>query len=344
MMGAPVAYGPMNISIKSNSYIISAGALLAALGLTLTPGPAHAQPAAPYPSRPLRLVVPFYPCGSPDLQGRLLAEKLRVRLGQPVVVDNRAGANGSIGVGIVARAPADGYTLLISPVGPWVVNAYLYKLPYDLRHDLAPVIQVSTVPAILAVHPGVAAQSVKDLIALARQKPGELNYTSTGIGGFGHMSAALFCVMTGVSMTHVPHKSVAAALTDLAGGHVQVSFNVSSTTLPHVKSGRVRALAVTSATRSAYLPDIPAVAETVPGYENQTWNGVGVPARTPPSAVERLNREIAAILQSTEMKDAARVEAYTIVGGTAARFGAYLKSEHDKFAKLVKDAGVKGPE
>ncbi len=304
---------------------------------------AHAQTEGGYPSRPIRLVVPFFPGGSPDLQGRLLAEKLRVRLNQSVVVDNRPGANGTIGMGIVARAPADGHTLIISPVGPWVVNAYLYKLNYDLRNDLAPVIQVSSIPAILAVHPSVAAQSVKELIALARQKPGELNYTSTGIGGFGHMSAALFCVMSGISMTHVPHKSVAAALTDLAGGHVQVSFNVSSTTLPHVKSGRVRALATTGKTRSEHLPDLPAVAEFVPGYENQTWNGVGVPARTPAAIIERLSREINAILQTPEMKDAARVEAYTIVGGTAAQFGAHLRGEHAKFAKLVKEAGIKTP-
>ncbi len=323
----------MKYCLKTNTYIVFSGAVLAASG-------ACAQPMAPYPSRPIRLVVPFFPGGSPDLQGRLLAEKLRVRLNQSVVVDNRPGANGTIGMGIVARAPADGHTLIISPVGPWVVNAYLYKLNYDLKNDLSPVIQVSSIPAILAVHPSVPAQSVKELIALARQKPGELNYTSTGIGGFGHMSAVLFCVMTGVTMTHVPHKSVAAALTDLAGGHVQVSFNVSSTTLPHVKSGRVRALATTAKTRSEHLPDLPAVAEFVPGYENQTWNGIGVPARTPAAIIERLNREISAILQTQEMKDAARVEAYTIVGGTPAQFGAYLRSEHVKFARLVKDAGI----
>lgn len=305
---------------------------------------AHAQTGAPYPSRPLRIIVPYLTGGTPDLQGRALAEHLRTRLGQPVVIDNRPGANGSIGVGIVARAPADGYTLLIAPVGPWVVNAYLYKLPYDLRTDLAPVIHVSSVPAILAVYPGVPVHSVKDLIALARQKPGELNYASAGIGGFGHTSGAMFCVMTGVTMTHVPHKGAVGLLTDLAGGHVQVSFNVSSSTLPFIKSGRVRALATTGKTRFEHLPDLPTVAETVPGYENLTWNGVGAPARTPPAVIERLNSEIAAILKTPQMKETARVEAYSIVGGTAAQFGEYLRSEHVKFAKLIKETGIKPAE
>ena len=327
----------MKNCLKSNTYIISAFALLAL-------NHAHAQTATPYPTRPIRLIVPYFTGGTPDLQGRALAEHLRARLGQPIVIDNRPGANGSIGVGLVARAPADGYTLLIAPVGPWVVNAYLYKLPYDLRNDLAPVIHVSTVPAILAVHPGVAAHSVKELIALARQKPGELNYASAGIGGFGHTSGALFCLMTGVSMTHVPHKGAVGVLTDLAGGHVQVSFNVSSSTLPFVKSGRVRALATTGKTRFEHLPDLPTIAETVPGYENQTWNGVGVPARTPPAVIERLNRELAAILQTPEMKETARIEAYSIVGGTPAQFAEHLRNEHAKFAKLVKDAGIKSAE
>lgn len=322
---------------KTNSYVISASMLLLA-------GGASAQTTAQYPQRPLRLVVPYLTGGSPDLQGRALAEQLRTRLGQPVVVDNRPGASGSIGVGIVARAPADGYTLIIAPVGPWVVNAYLFKLPYDLRNDLAPVIQVSSVPAILAVHPGVAANSVTDLIAVARQKPDELFYASSGIGGFGHISGALFCLMTGVRMTHVPHKGAMGVLTDLAGGHVQVSFNVSSTTLPFVKSGRVRALATSGKTRFEHLPDLPTIAETVPGYENQTWNAVGAPARTPAAIVERLNREIGAILQTPGMKETARLEAYSIVGGSPAQFAAYLNAEHVKFARLVKDVGIKGAE
>ena len=324
----------MKNSLKANSYVFL-------LSVALLTGAAQQTAAQPYPQRPLRLIVPYFTGGTPDLQGRALAEHLRVRLAQPVVVDNRPGANGSIGVGLVARAPADGHTLLIAPVGPWVVNAYLYKLPYDLRNDIAPVIQVSSVPAILAVHPGVPAHSVKDLIAVAKQKPGELFYASAGIGGFGHTSGALFCVMTGVNMTHVPHKGAVGLLTDLAGGHVQVSFNVSSSTLPFVKSGRVRALATTGKTRFEHLPDLPTVAETVPGYENLTWNGVGVPARTPTAVIERLNRELAASLQTAKMKETARLEAYTIIGGTPAQFADHLKAEHAKYARLVKDAGLK---
>jgi len=285
----------MKFLFKTYTYVISAFVSLALHG-------AHAQTSVPYPTRALRLVVPYFTGGTPDLQGRALAEHLRTRLGQSVVVDNRPGANGSIGVGIVARAPADGHTLLIAPVGPWVVNAYLYKLPYDLRNDIAPVIQVSSVPAILAVHPSVPANSVKELIAVARQKPGELNYASAGIGGFGHTSGVLFCIMTGVTMTHVPHKGAVGVLTDLAGGHVQVSFNVSSSTLPFVKSGRVRALATTGKKRFEHLPDLPTVAETVPGYENQTWNGVGVPARTPPAVIEKINAEVQRIAATPEVQ------------------------------------------
>lgn len=323
--------------LKSISYVTTA-LLLPMLAS------ASACAAESYPARPIRLVVPYFPGGTPDLQGRSLAEQLRVRLGQPIVIDNRPGANGSIGVGIVARAPADGHTLLIAPVGPWVVNAYLYKLPYDLRNDLTPVIHVSSVPAILAVSLNVPAHSVKELIALARQKPGELNYASAGIGGFGHTSGALFCVMTGVNMTHVPHKGAVGVLTDLAGGHVQVSFNVSSSTLPFVKSGKVRALAVTSKTRSEFLPDLPTVAETVPGYENLTWNGIGAPARTPSAVIARLNREIGAILKSPEMTEAARVQAYSLAGGTPAQFAEHLRAEHAKFEKLLKEAGIKRAE
>lgn len=306
---------------------------------------AHAQkPAGPgaYPSKPIRFVVPYLPGGTPDIQGRRLAEKLRDRLGQPIVIDNRPGANASIGMGIVARAPADGYTIVIAPVGPWAVNPHLYKLPYDTLTDFAPIIHATSTPGLLVVHPAVPVRTVKELIALAQQKPGDLNYGSTGVGGFGHVSGELFAAMAKIKMTHVPYKGIAAALTEVIGGHIQVLFNVASPTIPQVQSGRVRALATTGATRMEALPDVPTVAEAgVPGYENSTWNGIAAPARTPRTVIERLNREIADILQMPDVRDAARAEGSAIIGGPPERFRDYLKLEFAKYGKLVKEAGIK---
>ncbi|OGA49866.1 MAG: hypothetical protein A3F74_15680 [Betaproteobacteria bacterium RIFCSPLOWO2_12_FULL_62_58] len=316
--------------------------VLAATGVsTGAAAPAISKDPA-YPTKPIRFVVPYFPGGTPDIQGRRLAEKLRDRLGQPIVIDNRPGANASIGMGIVARAPADGYTIIIAPVGPWAVNPHLYKLPYDVLKDFAPIIHVTTTPGVLVVHPSVPVKTVKELIALARQKPGELNYGSTGVGGFGHMCGELFTMMTNVKMTHVPHKSIAAALSDVIGGHLQVLFNVASPTIPQIRSGKVRALGTTGATRLDALPDVPTIAEAgVPGYENTTWNAIAAPARTPRAIIERLNKELNTIVQLPDIKEAARAEGSTIVGGAPEQFRDYLKSEYAKFGKLVKEAGIK---
>ena len=296
-----------------------------------------------YPSRPLRLVVPYFTGGTPDIQGRRYAEKLRERLGQPVVVDNRPGANASIGLGIVARAPADGHTIIIAPVGPYAVNPHLYKLPYDVLTDFAPIIHATSMPGLVVVNPAVPAKTVKELIALAKQKPGELNYGSTGVGGFGHMSGALFASMTGVQVTHVPYKSITAALTEVVGGHIPLLFNVVAPTLGMVQAGRVRALATTGARRIEVLPEVPTVAEAgVPGYENSSWIGLSVPAKTPAAVIMRLNRELNEILSSPEEREFSRVEGSSIVGGPPERFRDYLKREHAKYGKLVRDAGIKG--
>jgi len=296
-----------------------------------------------YPSKPIRFVVPYFPGGTPDIQGRRLAEKLRDRIGQPVIVDNRPGANASIGLGIVARAPADGYTIVIAPVGPYAVNPHLYKLPYDVMTDFAPIIHATSTPGLLVVNPGVAAKTVKELVALAKQKPDELNYGSTGVGGFGHMSGALFAAMTGIRITHVPYKSITNALTEVVGGHIPMLFNVASPTIPMVQTGRVRALATTGAARMEALPEVPTIAESgVAGYENSTWNGISAPANTPPAVVLRLNREFNEILKLADVKEAARVEGSTIVGGSPAQFRDYLKRESAKYGKLVRDAGIKG--
>ena len=306
---------------------------------------ALAQPAAKqadYPAKPIRFVVPYNPGGTPDIQGRMFGEKLRQRLGQPIVIENRPGANASIGMGLVARAPADGYTLVIAPVGPWTVNPHLYDLPYDVLKDFAPIIHATASPAILAVHPSIPARSVKELIALARQKPGELDYGSAGIGGFGHISGELFAQMAMVKMTHVPFKGAVAAVTDLVAGRVPVSFNVAAVTLPHINTGRVRALAVTGTTRLAVLPELPPIAEAgLPGYENTTWIGIGAPARTPPAIVERLNREIEAILQMPDIRETLQSQGTIVTGGSPARFSEYLKLEYAKYAQLIKVAGIK---
>src|SRR5688572_23294189 len=278
---------------------------------------AEAHAAQAYPTKPIRLVVSFPAGGTPDLQARMVTDKLAPRLGQQVVIDNRGGANGIVAMEIVARAPADGYTLIITTVGTWSVHPFLYKLSYDVLKDFAPVVHIATTPGVLAVHPSVPANSVKDLIALAAQSPGKLNYGSSGVGGFGHMSGELFGVMTKVRMTHVSYKGLAQALTDLVGGHIQVSFNSALPTMPHVHSGKVRALATTGAKRMAILPDLPTIAESgIPGYENSTWTAIGAPARTPRPLIQRLNQEINAVLRMRDVQDRFAVGGSTVTGGT----------------------------
>ena len=310
-----------------------------ALAMACIWGTGHAQT---YPVKPIRLVVPFPPGGTPDLQGRMLTEKVASRLGQQIVIDNRGGANGIIGMEVVARSPADGYTMIIATVGNFSVHPHLYKLPYDLLKDFAPVIHVATTPGAVVVHPSVPAKSIKELIALARARPGELNYGSAGIGGFGHMCTALFNVMTKTKMTHVSYKGLAGALTDLIAGNIQVSMNSALPTLPHIKSGRVRGLATTGSKRLDILSELPTVAEAgVPGYENSTWSAIAVPARTPQPIIERLNREFAAVLALPDTRERFTAAGSTITGGTPEQFLEYWKSELAKYGKLIRDAGIK---
>ena len=304
--------------------------------------PGDGWAAEAYPTKPIRLVVSFPPGGTPDLQARMITEKLAPRFGQQIVIDNRGGANGIVAMEIVARAPPDGYTLIITTVGTWSVHPFLYKLPYDVLKDFAPVVHIATTPGVLAVHPSVQAHSVKDLIALAAQSPGKLNFGSAGVGGFGHMSGELFGVMTKVRMTHVSYKGLAQALTDLVGGHIQVSFNSALPTMPHIHSGKVRALATTGAKRMAILPELPTIAESgVAGYENSTWTAIGAPARTPQPTLQRLNQEVNTVLQMRDVQDRFAAGASTVTGGSPEQFHDLLKSELAKFGKLVKEAGIK---
>jgi tripartite-type tricarboxylate transporter receptor subunit TctC len=314
---------------------------LTAFAMPLTAAAQSAKEPA-YPSRPIRLVVPFPPGGTPDVQSRMLAEKLAPRLGQPVVIDNRGGAGGVLGMEIVARALADGYTIVNATVGSWAVTPHLYKLPYDVTRDFTPIIQVATTPGVLVVHPSVAAKTVKELIAAAREKPGQLNYASGGTGGFSHMSGELFNYMAKVKITGIPYKGAAPAMNDLIGGQVHVMFNTAITTLPHVKAGRLRALAVTSAKRLATMPELPTISESgVPGYENSSWTGVGAPARTPRAIVDRLNKELMAVIQMPDIQERHSNAGSVITGGTPEQFRDYLKTEYAKFGKLVKEAGIK---
>lgn len=318
--------------------------IVAALASVLCFACAHAQSNKPgeYPTKPVRLVVPFTPGGPTDIQARLIAEKLSQRLRQQVIVDNRGGANGNIGMDIVAHEQPDGYTLVIATVGTWAVNPHLYKLPFDVLKDFAPITQVSTSPGVLIVHPSVQATNVKELIALANAKPGELNYGSSGVGGFGHISGELFCYLTKTKMTHIPYKSSAPSLTDLVSGQIQVLFNNMISTVPHVKAGRVRALATTGAKRSPALPDLPTIAEAgVRGYENSSWSAMAAPGGTPKALVTRLHDEIVAILKLPDVAQKHAEVGAEIVASTPEQFHAYLKTEVAKFGKLVKATGIK---
>jgi tripartite-type tricarboxylate transporter receptor subunit TctC len=316
-------------------FVFLIGGCIGASAQTISKDPA-------YPTRPIRFVVPFPPGGTTEIQGRRLADKLWQRLGQAVVIDNRAGANGSIGMRIVAEAPADGYTIILANVGNGAVHPHLYKLDYDVLKDFAPIIQVATSPGVLVVHLSVPAKNVDELVALAKRKPGELTYGSNGIGGFSHLAGELFAAMNHIKITHVPYKGAAPVLTDLIGGQIQMSFNSVVPTIPYIKSGRVRALAATGSARIELLPDLPTVAEAgIPGYEASTWSAMAAPARTPQPIIERLNKEVAVILRTPEMKESARAEGSTIDGGTPEQFRRFLQSEVAKFGKLVKEAGIR---
>ena len=320
----------------------AAGVCLLPSAFILGCGLAASASAQPYPSKPIRLVITFAPGGTTDIQARMLTDKLVPRLGQQILLDHRGGAGGNIGMEVVARAPADGYTLVITTVGTWAVNPHLYKLPFDVQKDFAPVIHIATTPGVLVVHPSVPVKTVKELIVLARKRPGEITYGSAGVGSFTHISGELFCVMTGTKMTHVPYKGSGPVTTDLIGGHLQLSFSSAVPAMPQIQAGRLRPLATTGSARLAVLPDLPTVAEAgVPGYESTTWTAVGAPARTPPPVIERLNREINAVLKLPETHERAAAMGSVITGGTPEWFRDTLASELAKYGKLVKQAGIR---
>ena len=297
---------------------------------------------AAYPTKPVRLVVPFPAGGTTDLLARAAAQKLSEAWGQQMIVDNRPGAAGNIGAELVAKSTPDGYTLLMGTVGTHAINASLYaKMPYDHVKDFTPVILVAGVPNVLVVNPQLPVNTVPELIAYAKANPGKLNFASSGSGTSIHLSGELFKTMTGVLMTHVPYKGSAPALTDLIGGQVQLMFDNLPSSLAFIKAGKLRAIAVTGTTRAPALPDVPTVADTVPGFEASSWFGILAPAGTPRDIVMKINGETAKWLASPDAKEKLAAQGANVAGGTPEDFAKHIQAETAKWAKVVKESGAK---
>lgn len=303
---------------------------------------AFSASAQQYPSKPIRIIVPQSAGGSTDLVARPLAQQLAQTLGTSVVVENRPGAGSVIGTDLVAKAAPDGYTLL-AVAASVTMSPSLYKLPFDPLRDLAPISQLTSLPNILVVHPSMPIKSVKELIAFVKARPGQLNFGSSGIATGTHLSMELLMNMTGMKMVHIPYKGGSLNVNALIGGETQVNFSTISTALPHVKTGRLRALAVSTAKRAAAAPDVPTVAEAgVKGYEYSSWIGLLAPAKTPQAIIAKLNAESIKAMQAPEMKAIMAVEASEPVGSTPDEFDAVMKTEVARWMKVVKAAGIKG--
>jgi tripartite-type tricarboxylate transporter receptor subunit TctC len=313
-------------------------ATLIVVGMVVAAAPVHSQG---YPSRALRIVVPSSAGSGADFSGRLIAQPLSERLGQQVVIENRAGAATMIGTELVAKAPPDGYTLLLG-VGTLATTPSMYKkVPYDAQRDLAPITQLASVANVLVVHPSLPAKSVKELVALAKARPSEIAFASSGTGTNPHLSMELFLYMTGTKMLHVPYKGPTPGMIDLLAGRVSAMATSITASLPHVRAGRLRMLGVTTAGRVAAMPDVPTIAEAgVPGYEAVQWWGLLAPAGTPGEIVVRLHKDAVSVLTTPDIRDRFAREGMTVVAGTPQEFAAYIRTETLKWAKIVKSAGI----
>ena len=309
--------------------------------IALAVAPVFAQDT--YPTRSIRMVVAYPPGGGTDIVGRMVAQKLSEVFAHTVVVDNRGGATGNIGTEMVARAAPDGHTLLMGNVAPNAINVSLFaKIPYDPVNDFEPVSLVALTPNILLVHPALPVKTVNEFIALAKAKPGMLNYSSAGIGSSSHLAPELLAMMTGIDIVHVPYKGGGPGLVDLLSGQMQFMMTTTPAAMPHVKTGKVRALGVTSAKRSQSLPDLTSIAEAgVKGYEVSTWYGVLAPAKTSKAIVTKLHGEIVRLIAVPETRDKLLVQGFEPVGSTPDEFAAYIKSEIAKWAKVIKTAKIK---
>ncbi|HKB63474.1 MAG TPA: tripartite tricarboxylate transporter substrate binding protein [Burkholderiales bacterium] len=297
--------------------------------------------AQDYPTRPVRIVIPLSPGGTTDVPGRIIAQKLSETLGQQFFVENRAGAGGTIGTDYVAKSRPDGYTLLLT-ASPFVIAPHVYKnMPYDALADFAPVIRIASGPYVLVVHPSLGVNSVKELIAQAKKEPGKIDFASSGNGGAQHLVTELFMYMTGIKLNHVPYKGSGPAQQDLMSGIIKVSFVGTPIAIPHMKSGRLKALGVSTAKRSPEMPEVPTIAEAgVPGYEAIVWIGMLAPAGTPREIVARLNGEIGKLIRTDDVKRLLAPTGMEPDPDTPAQFGAYLKADYDKWGKVVRDSGA----
>lgn len=309
--------------------------IMAGTALLSTPWLALAQS---WPSKPVRLVVTYPPGGTVDAVARIIAPRLSARLGQPVVIDNRGGAGGLIGGDLVAKSPADGYTVMFDASNHAQNPALRSKMPFDTLHDLAPVSLLLKVPTVLVVNPGYAVKTVGDLIATARARPGEVNYASSGIGSAQHLAAELFDAMAKTRMTHVAYKGGGPAMTDVMAGQVPVFFASLGSSLSHIRGGKLRAVAVVGKTRSPVLPEVPTFAESgLPGYEIYEWNGVFVPTGTPAAVIERLSTEVAAMLKEPDIRQRLEALGADVIGSSPAELEAFRRAEISKWARLAKD-------
>ena len=307
----------------------------------LAAGQAQAQGAENYPNKPIRLVVGFPPGGAADILGRIAAQQLTAVLGQQVVVDNRGGAGGLIATEIAVKAAPDGYTLLFTSI-PHVINPHLYrKVNYDAIRDFTPVIQFVAVPLMMAAHASLPANSVKELIAYAKAHPGQINYASAGSGSSSHLAMELFKTMAGVDLVHIPYKGTGPLLTDLIAGQVKLTIASAVPLAPPVKAGRLRGLAVTSPARSAAFPELPAVAETVPGYEVVNWFGILAPSGTPQAVVARVNTALSKALRSPDLVRTLNARGADAAGGTPEAFGKVIKADFAKWGKVVRESGAR---
>ena len=312
--------------------------LAAALLLLALSHPALAQ----YPNRAVKLVVPFPPAGATDIVGRIVAQKLTERLGQSVVVENKPGAGGSIGSDLVAKSAPDGYTLLMATSSTHSIGPALQKLPYDPLKDFAPITHVANVPNVLVVSPVLPVTSVKELIAYAKARPGQLNFASSGVGTIVHLNGELFKMLAGVDLVHVPYKGTALSIPDVANGSVAMLFDSLASVQPHIKAGRVRPLAVNAQRRSALLPEVPTLAEAgMPAFDRYTWFGMFAPAGTPKEIVARVNAEVAAALKAPDLLERFAAAGAEAVGSTPEQFIERIKSDATRWAEVIRAANVK---